>query len=116
MLGLVVRRQRGREPGRPRQHGDADRREEADHEAPESRGTELHRLPTLSQMTTIEFEAVPAVDARPRTPGLVVMKFGGTSVGDTEKLKNVAERLVAAREDGRRSSPSSRRWATRRTS
>jgi aspartate kinase len=51
-------------------------------------------------MTTIEFEAVPAVDARPRTPGLVVMKFGGTSVGDTKKLKKVAERLVAARVDG----------------
>ncbi|MGZ4292060.1 MAG: aspartate kinase, partial [Gaiellaceae bacterium] len=35
-----------------------------------------------------------------RTPGLVVMKFGGTSVGDTDKLKRVAERLVAAREAG----------------
>ena len=51
-------------------------------------------------MTTIEFEAVPAVEARQRTPGLVVMKFGGTSVGDTDKLKRVAERLVAARESG----------------
>ena len=38
-------------------------------------------------MTTIHFEAVPAVEARRRTPGLVVMKFGGTSVGDTDKLK-----------------------------
>jgi aspartate kinase len=51
-------------------------------------------------MTTIEFEAIPAVQARRRTPGLVVMKFGGTSVGDTEKLKRVAERLVEARESG----------------
>jgi len=51
-------------------------------------------------MTTIEFEAVPAVEARPRTPGLVVMKFGGTSVADTDKLKKVAERLVAARSEG----------------
>jgi aspartate kinase len=51
-------------------------------------------------MTTIDFEAVPAVGSAPRTPGLVVMKFGGTSVGDTDKLKRVAERLVAAREDG----------------
>ncbi len=51
-------------------------------------------------MTTIEFEAVPAVGARRRTPGLVVMKFGGTSVGDTDKLKRVAERLVEARESG----------------
>jgi aspartate kinase len=51
-------------------------------------------------MTTINFEAVPAVEARRRTPGLVVMKFGGTSVGDTDKLKRVAERLVAAHEEG----------------
>jgi aspartate kinase len=51
-------------------------------------------------MTTIDFEAVPAVPSRQRTPGLVVMKFGGTSVGDTDKLKRVAERLVAAREAG----------------
>ncbi|MDX6491050.1 MAG: hypothetical protein QOD43_1295, partial [Gaiellaceae bacterium] len=34
-------------------------------------------------MTTIEFEAIPAVQDPQRTPGLVVMKFGGTSVGDT---------------------------------
>jgi aspartate kinase len=51
-------------------------------------------------MTTIAFEAVPEVHPKPTTPGLVVMKFGGTSVGDTEKLKRVAERLVAAREEG----------------
>ena len=51
-------------------------------------------------MTTIEFEALPAVEAPRRTPGLVVMKFGGTSVGDTDKLKRVAERLVAARAEG----------------
>jgi len=30
----------------------------------------------------------------------VVMKFGGTSVADTDKLKKVAERLVAARAEG----------------
>ncbi|HEY6961663.1 MAG TPA: aspartate kinase [Gaiellaceae bacterium] len=51
-------------------------------------------------MALTEFEAVPAVDRAPRTPGLVVMKFGGTSVGDPEKLKRVAQRLVAARESG----------------
>jgi aspartate kinase len=51
-------------------------------------------------MTTIEFEVVPEVEARQRTPGLVVMKFGGTSVGDTDKLKRVAERLVAAHDEG----------------
>jgi aspartate kinase len=51
-------------------------------------------------MTTIAFEPVPSVATRGRTPGLVVMKFGGTSVGDTDKLKRVAERLVAAHEEG----------------
>jgi aspartate kinase len=51
-------------------------------------------------MTTLHFEAVPSVQLLGRTPGLVVMKFGGTSVGDTDKLKRVAERLVAAHEAG----------------
>lgn len=55
---------------------------------------------TVAEMTTIEFEAVPSVAQPARTPGLVVMKFGGTSVGDTDKLKRVAERLVAAHEEG----------------
>ncbi|HVV58358.1 MAG TPA: aspartate kinase [Gaiellaceae bacterium] len=51
-------------------------------------------------MTTTDFEAIPAVGGSERTPGLVVMKFGGSSVADTDKLKRVAERLVAAREAG----------------
>jgi aspartate kinase len=51
-------------------------------------------------MTLVEFETVPSVANRPRTPGLVVMKFGGTSVGDTDKLKAVARRLVAAHRQG----------------
>jgi aspartate kinase len=51
-------------------------------------------------MALTEFEAVPAVERAPRTPGLVVMKFGGTSVGDPEKLKRVAQRLVAAQDAG----------------
>ncbi|MGN6799909.1 MAG: aspartate kinase [Gaiellaceae bacterium] len=51
-------------------------------------------------MTTVHFEAVPSVQLLGRTPGLVVMKFGGTSVGDTDKLKRVAARLVAAHEEG----------------
>jgi aspartate kinase len=50
-------------------------------------------------VTTTEFEAVPAIGADEQRPhaGLVVMKFGGTSVGDPERLKAVARRLVAAR-------------------
>jgi len=51
-------------------------------------------------MTTIEFEAIPSVASQGRTPGLVVMKFGGSSVGDTQKLIRIAERLVAAHEQG----------------
>jgi len=51
-------------------------------------------------MVATDFEAIPAVGDAPRTPGLVVMKFGGSSVADTDKLKRVAQRLVAARESG----------------
>ena len=55
-------------------------------------------------MITTEYEAVPAVDADAEAPprGTLVLKFGGTSVGDPDKLKRVAARLVAAREEGHR--------------
>jgi aspartate kinase len=56
-------------------------------------------------MATTPYEAVPEVegDAQAAPPGsTLVMKFGGTSVGDTEKIKDVARRLVAARSSGRR--------------
>src|SRR5437763_11515586 len=51
-----------------------------------------------------QYEAVPDVasDALARGRDLVVMKFGGTSVGDTQKIKDVARRLAAARESGYR--------------
>jgi aspartate kinase len=54
--------------------------------------------------TTTRYEAVPGVaaDAEARGRDLLVMKFGGTSVADTEKIKDVARRLVAAREAGSR--------------
>ena len=54
-------------------------------------------------MSTTEYEAVPAVaaEARPHA-GTVVMKFGGTSVGDPQKLKDVATRIVAAHSEGTR--------------
>jgi aspartate kinase len=55
-------------------------------------------------MTTTEHETVPAVagdEPRPHV-GTVVMKFGGSSVADPEKLKQVAGRLVHAREAGNR--------------
>jgi aspartate kinase len=54
-------------------------------------------------VSTTDYEAVPAVagEATPRA-GTVVMKFGGTSVGDPQKLKNVAARVVAAHAEGTR--------------
>src|SRR5437016_9414270 len=55
-------------------------------------------------MTTTSYEAVPAVegDAAAAPGNTLVMKFGGTSVGDTQKIKEVARRLVTAREGGQR--------------
>jgi aspartate kinase len=54
-------------------------------------------------MTATDYEAVPALAAREQArAGTVVMKFGGTSVADPERLKAVAGRLVAAREAGNR--------------
>jgi aspartate kinase len=54
-------------------------------------------------VSTTDYEAVPAVagEATPRA-GTVVMKFGGTSVGDPQKLRNVAARVVAAHAEGTR--------------
>jgi len=60
-------------------------------------------------VTATEYEAVPAVGpdstgAQAGTPEArcVVMKFGGTSVADPQKLRSVAARLVGAREAGYR--------------
>jgi aspartate kinase len=55
-------------------------------------------------MTATGLEAVPAVatDARRTAAGVVVMKFGGTSVADPERILAVARRLAAAHDTGRR--------------
>jgi aspartate kinase len=55
-------------------------------------------------MATTEYEAVPEIAAKeaPRRAGTLVMKFGGTSVADVERLRSVAKRIVAAREAGNR--------------
>jgi aspartate kinase len=53
-------------------------------------------------VTTTDYELVPAVEPALPSAGTVVMKFGGTSVGDPDKLKAVARRLVDARRDGNR--------------
>ena len=55
-------------------------------------------------MAATDYQAVPSVRGDEQAPraGTVVMKFGGTSVGDTEKLKAVARRIVATHEQGNR--------------
>ena len=55
-------------------------------------------------MASTQYEPLPeiAADATAHRPDLLVMKFGGTSVADTEKIREVARRLVHARERGRR--------------
>jgi aspartate kinase len=60
-------------------------------------------VPTLSFVATTQYEGLPAVAGEaPARAGTVVMKFGGTSVADIERIKAVARRLVAAREAGHR--------------
>src|ERR687892_2184597 len=60
--------------------------------------------PTIGGVTETAFETLPAVEpAEPRAAaGTVVMKFGGTSVADPDKIRRVAVRLVAARRAGTR--------------
>src|SRR6478672_6897306 len=54
-------------------------------------------------MATTNFEALPSIAReRLRRVGTIVMKFGGTSVADPERLKAVARRIVVARESGSR--------------
>jgi aspartate kinase len=54
-------------------------------------------------VTTTDYEAVPAVAGDAETSrSTLVMKFGGTSVADTERLRAVAKRIVDVREQGER--------------
>jgi aspartate kinase len=55
-------------------------------------------------MTVTDYEAVPGIarDESPSRVGTLVMKFGGTSVGDTDRLRSVARRIVSAKEEGGR--------------
>ena len=55
-------------------------------------------------MSETTFEPVPAVepDEPPAAAGTLVMKFGGTSVADPEKIRRVASRLVEAKRAGNR--------------
>jgi aspartate kinase len=50
------------------------------------------------------FEPVPAVEPAepPAAAGTLVMKFGGTSVADPEKIRRVASRLVESKKAGNR--------------
>ncbi|MGZ4319601.1 MAG: amino acid kinase family protein, partial [Gaiellaceae bacterium] len=45
---------------------------------------------------------MPALESVEERAGTLVMKFGGTSVADPGKIKDVARRLVDARADGNR--------------
>jgi aspartate kinase len=55
-------------------------------------------------MTETAYETLPEIEpAEPKAAaGTVVMKFGGTSVADPEKIRRVAERLVATKRSGAR--------------
>jgi len=56
------------------------------------------------RMSETAYEIVPAVetDEAPPHVGTLVLKFGGTSVSDPEKIRRVAARLVAAKRAGGR--------------
>src|ERR687896_1420321 len=55
-------------------------------------------------MAETVYEAVPEVQpaVAPASTGTLVMKFGGTSVADSEKIRRVAARLVAGKGAGNR--------------
>jgi aspartate kinase len=55
-------------------------------------------------VTETAYEAVPAVAPAepPASTGTIVMKFGGTSVADPDKIRSVARRLAAAKGGGGR--------------
>jgi len=53
-------------------------------------------------VTTTQFERLPDLTAAEPSSGTLVMKFGGTSVSDPQKIKDVAHRLVAAQAAGHR--------------
>jgi aspartate kinase len=55
-------------------------------------------------MSETAYEIVPAVETDETPPhlGTLVLKFGGTSVADPEKIRRVAARLVAAKRAGGR--------------
>ena len=55
-------------------------------------------------MTETAYETLPEIEpAEPKSStGTVVMKFGGTSVADPDKIRKVAARLVATKKSGSR--------------
>src|SRR5262249_54344788 len=58
----------------------------------------------FAAMAVTDYEAVPGIarDESASRVGTLVMKFGGTSVGDTDRLRAVARRIVDAKEHGGR--------------
>jgi aspartate kinase len=55
-------------------------------------------------MTETLYETLPELESSETRvgAGTVVMKFGGTSVADPDKIRRVAERLVATKRAGSR--------------
>src|SRR5713226_2721177 len=55
-------------------------------------------------MAATEYETVPGIsrDEASGRVGTLVLKFGGTSVGDPDRLQAVARRIVSAKEEGGR--------------
>ena len=62
------------------------------------------RVRTIERMTETAYETLPELDSSETRAGVgtVVMKFGGTSVADPEKIRRVAARLVATKRAGAR--------------
>ncbi len=60
----------------------------------------LRELAYTCPVTTTGLQSAAPAETGAGRPNLVVMKFGGTSVADVEKIRSVAERLVLARGQG----------------
>ena len=60
------------------------------------------RDPLTQWPAAIDTAAAPRKSPRPFSMSLIVQKYGGTSVGNPERIKNVARRVVATQEQGHR--------------
>jgi aspartate kinase len=70
--------------------------------APGSRGPDAAPASVIDRDQTGAASSAPETLPGRRTEDLVVCKFGGSSVGDLERLRGVARRLVALQKEGRK--------------